>query len=96
MPRTDGLRATREVRQHLPTAKIVIVSQNDPWVVRRQAEGVHADAYVGKDKLAQQLIPLIARLFPEVISKHVFKKAAWGAHSARYRQASRRRRSVRR
>jgi signal transduction histidine kinase len=69
MPRMDGLQATREVRQHLPTAKIVIVSQNDLSVVRQQAEQVHADAYVGKDKLTQQLIPSIAGLFPEVISK---------------------------
>ena len=69
MPRMDGLRATREIRQHLPNAKIVIVSQNDPLVVRQQAEQVHADAYVGKDKLAQQLIPSIAALFPEVASK---------------------------
>jgi signal transduction histidine kinase/DNA-binding response OmpR family regulator len=67
MPRMDGLQATREVRQHLPTTKIIIVSQNDPLVVRQQAEQVRADAFVGKDKLAQQLIPSIAGLFPEVI-----------------------------
>lgn len=71
MPRMDGLQATREVRQHLPTAKIVIVSQNDPLVVRQQAEQVHADAYVGKDKLAHHLISSIAALFPEVIVKQV-------------------------
>ena len=69
MPRMNGLQATHEVRQHLPTAKIVIVSQNDPLVVRRQAEQARADAFVRKDELAQQLIPSIAGLFPEVISK---------------------------
>ena len=69
MPRMDGLQATGEVRQHLPTAKIVIVSQNDPLVVRLQAERVHADACIGKDRLAQQLIPSIAGLFPDMISE---------------------------
>jgi len=69
MPGMDGLQATREVRRHLPSAKIVIVSHNDPSVVRQQAEQVHADAYVGKDKIAQELIPSIAALFPEAISK---------------------------
>ncbi len=71
MPRMDGLQATLEVRRHLPTAKIVIVSQNDPLIVRQQAEQAHADAYVVKDELAQQLIPSIAGLFPEVIFKQV-------------------------
>jgi signal transduction histidine kinase/DNA-binding response OmpR family regulator len=69
MPRMDGLQATREVRQHVPNTKIVIVSQNDPAMVRQQAALVQADAYVGKDKLAQQLIPSIAGLFPNAISK---------------------------
>jgi signal transduction histidine kinase len=69
MPGMDGLQATREIRQHLPDAKIVLVSHNDPLVVRRQAEQVHADAFVGKDEIAQLLIPSIEGLFPEVTSK---------------------------
>jgi DNA-binding NarL/FixJ family response regulator len=49
MPRMDGLQATREVRQHPPTTKIIIVSQNDPSVVRQQAEQVRADAFCSVD-----------------------------------------------
>ena len=51
MPKMDGLQAAREVRRHLPTTKIVIVTQNDPSVVRQQAKQAGADTYVGKDKL---------------------------------------------
>ena len=68
MPGMDGLQATCEILQHLPAAKIIIVSQNDPSLVRQQAEQVHAAAYIGKANLAEQLIPSIARLFPDVIS----------------------------
>ena len=65
LPNMDGLQAAREVRSHLPAAKIVILSQNDSSVVRQQAEQARADAYLGKDTLAQQLIPSIAALFPQ-------------------------------
>ena len=65
MPHMDGLQAARELRRYLPTVKIVIVSENEPSVVRQQAHQVHADAYVEKNRLAQQLIPSISTLFPE-------------------------------
>jgi PAS domain S-box-containing protein len=62
MPRMDGLEATRILRQELPKSKIVIVSHNDPIVVRRQAEDVDAAAFVGKSDLAKSLLPTIDRL----------------------------------
>jgi signal transduction histidine kinase/DNA-binding response OmpR family regulator len=65
MPHMDGLQAARELRRYLPTVKIVIVSENEPSVVRQQAHQVHADAYVEKNRLAQHLIPSISTLFPE-------------------------------
>lgn len=63
MPRMDGLRATLSVLQQLPETKVIIVSQNDPSVVRRQAAEVRAHAYLVKDALAKELIPSIEKLF---------------------------------
>jgi len=59
MPRMDGLQATRAIRQALPGTKVIIVSQNDPVIVRQQASGVDASGFVGKDELARSLIPAI-------------------------------------
>ncbi len=62
MPRMDGLEATRIIRRDLPEAKVVIISQNDPAIARRQAEEVDAAGYVAKSDLAQSLLPTISRL----------------------------------
>lgn len=59
MPRMDGLEATRILRQELPKSKVVIVSHNDPVIVRRQAEEVDAAAFVGKSDLAKSLLQTI-------------------------------------
>ena len=59
MPRLDGIQATRAIRQSIPEARVIIVSQNDPGVIRQQAEEVHAQGFVTKSDLAQQLIPMI-------------------------------------
>ena len=61
MPRMDGLEATRIIRGEVPHSKVVIVSQNDPAIARRQAQAVDAAAYVAKGDLAKHLIPTLAR-----------------------------------
>jgi PAS domain S-box-containing protein len=59
MPRMDGLQATRAILQALPYTRIVIVSQNDPEIVREQASEVAAHGFVSKADLAQQLVSMI-------------------------------------
>jgi signal transduction histidine kinase/ActR/RegA family two-component response regulator len=59
MPRMDGLEATRILRKDLPDCQVVIVSQNDPAVARRQAHAVGAAGHVTKSSLAQTLIPTL-------------------------------------
>ena len=63
MPRMNGLDATRILRREVAESKVIIVSQNDPEVVRQQAEEVDAAAYVAKRDLADQLLPTLDRLF---------------------------------
>ena len=62
MPRMNGLEATQAIRRELPEAKVIIISQNDPRVVRQQAAAVRAHGYVGKADLSRELVPMIERL----------------------------------
>ena len=53
MPRMNGLEATRIIRQALPKSKVVIISQNDPAVARRQAQEVGAHGGIKPEKLSE-------------------------------------------
>jgi PAS domain S-box-containing protein len=65
MPRMDGVQATRIIRREVPESKVVIVSQNDPTLVARQAAEVDASGYVAKNDLLRQLLPTVDRLVAE-------------------------------
>jgi DNA-binding NarL/FixJ family response regulator len=57
MPRMDGAEATRIIRQDVPEAKVIVVSQNDPALFRHLAGQVGARAYISKATLARDLLP---------------------------------------
>lgn len=57
MPRMDGLAAARIIKQQLPHARVVMVSQYDLSLVRLQAGEIGADGCVSKDSLSRDLIP---------------------------------------
>jgi PAS domain S-box-containing protein len=61
----DGLQATRIIRQEFPESKVVIVSQNDPTLVAREATEVEASGYVAKSDLSRQLLPTVDRVVAE-------------------------------
>jgi PAS domain S-box-containing protein len=63
MPRMNGLDATRILRREVPESRVIIVSQNDPDVVCRQAEEVDAAGFVAKNNLSDELLPTLDRLF---------------------------------
>ena len=71
MPRMDGLQATRIIRRELPESKVVLVSQNDPTVVARQATEVDASGYVAKSDLSHQLLPTIDRVVAGIDGKRI-------------------------
>ena len=52
MKPVSGLAATRFIRDHFPTARIVIVTQYDDAELRAEAAKAGACAYVLKDELA--------------------------------------------
>ena len=62
MPRMNGLDATRVLGRELPDSKVIIVSQDDPDITRRQADAVHAAAYIPKCDVFQDLLPTLHRL----------------------------------
>jgi DNA-binding NarL/FixJ family response regulator len=62
MPRMDGVAATRIIRQHIPEIAVIIVSQNEPKLVARQAAEAHACGFIAKSELGNALVPLIHRL----------------------------------
>jgi DNA-binding NarL/FixJ family response regulator len=65
MPRMDGIAATRIIRQEMPEAEVIVISQNDPKVVARQARDVNARGYVSKSELGHSLLPMIRSLVEE-------------------------------
>src|SRR5215467_10376346 len=59
MPRMDGIQATRIIQREVPGSAIIVVSQNDPAVVRRQTAGIETSGFVAKSDLARDLVPAI-------------------------------------
>jgi PAS domain S-box-containing protein len=62
MPRMDGAEATRKILREVPESQVIIVSQNDPALMRKLADEVGARAYVSKANLVQDLIPAILKV----------------------------------
>ncbi len=73
MPRMNGLDATRVLRKDLPESKIVIVSQNDPAIVKVQARDVDAAAYISKIDVGQKLFPMLDRMFDKQACNRVLE-----------------------
>ena len=62
MPRMDGVRATRLIRQEAPETDVIIVTQNVPEMLRSEHAEIGARGFVSKAKLAQDLLPSIAEI----------------------------------
>jgi PAS domain S-box-containing protein len=62
MPRLNGLEATRIIRQEVPESQVILISQNDPTIVDRQAAKMDVRGYVAKADLSRDLLPAIDRL----------------------------------
>jgi DNA-binding NarL/FixJ family response regulator len=62
MPRMDGVQASKVVRQQVPEAEVILMSQNDPRVVRSQASEIGARDFVAKSDLSRALLSTIEKL----------------------------------
>lgn len=70
MPRMDGIAATRIIRREVPEAEVIMISQNDPKLVARQARDANARGHVSKSELGQSLLPMIHKLVEEKRAAH--------------------------
>jgi DNA-binding NarL/FixJ family response regulator len=59
MPRLNGLDATALIREELPTAKVVILSQHQPALMKQVALTAGAGAYVTKSEVSRELMAAI-------------------------------------
>jgi DNA-binding NarL/FixJ family response regulator len=66
MPGLNGLEVTRLLRQKVPGAKILIISQHDPVVLLPRAIEAGAHGCVDKGRLSTELLPAIASVMDAV------------------------------
>lgn len=62
MPRMDGVEASKIIREEVPEAKVLILSQNDPEILARQAAAANAHGFVSKSDVAERLLVLMKRI----------------------------------
>jgi two-component system, NarL family, invasion response regulator UvrY len=56
MPRMNGLEATRLIRKEMPGTEVLIISQNEPAMLRGQANEVGARGYISKSDVGRELL----------------------------------------
>lgn len=64
MPHLNGVEITRRLKALPQPPRVIIVSMYDAGEYRNQAEAVHADGFIPKAELGNELLPMIGRLFP--------------------------------
>ena len=65
MPCMDGLQATTLLRQRLPNTRIIIMTLDETEATKAIAHAHGAHGFVGKSRLAEQLLPEIRRVFQQ-------------------------------
>lgn len=63
MARLDGVGATRSIRALLPDTVLVGMSCHSREIVEKALLAAGADAFLSKDTLAQQLLPVVRQVF---------------------------------
>lgn len=66
MPRMNGAEAAAIIRRESPESKIIIVTQNDPELMRRHISEIGARGFVSKTTLSRDLLPAILRIIGDV------------------------------
>lgn len=59
MPRMNGLDAAGIILREVRESRILIISQNDPAVIRRQALEAHAHGFIEKSNIQRELIAVV-------------------------------------
>lgn len=72
MPNMNGLDASQIILREIRESRILIVSQNDPVIVRRQAMEASAHGFIDKLNIQRDLIPAVEG----ILSGHGQSKAS--------------------
>ena len=64
LPGMSGLEATRRIKQVLPRVRVVILTLYDTMEYRAEAGAAKANAYVLKQTMTTELVPLLKSLLP--------------------------------
>ena len=62
MPEMNGVEATKSIVSEFPQTRVLIISQNDPEITKRQAREAGAAGYVAKADLSRNLLSSIERV----------------------------------
>jgi DNA-binding NarL/FixJ family response regulator len=62
MPDISGLEVARRLRLELPAAKLLVISQHDPFLMLPSVIEAGGDAYLDKSRLATDLVATIKTL----------------------------------
>ena len=62
MPKMNGLDAARIILREHPKTRVLIISQNDPDIVRRQSVEANVHGFVAKSNIHRELIETIERI----------------------------------
>lgn len=65
LPGVDGLTLTRTIRSLYPSTTVIVVSQHPASIHARLAVAAGAFAYVEKDRVAADLLPVMRRAITE-------------------------------
>ncbi|HEY8052896.1 MAG TPA: PAS domain S-box protein [Steroidobacteraceae bacterium] len=81
LPQMDGVEAARTIRRERPETDVIIVSQNDPRLLSRQAAEVGARGFVSKSDLARSLLRTIDKVVDEQAAAQVQDRATAAANA---------------
>lgn len=62
MPRMDGAEATRRIRREVPETQVILVSQNDPALMRKIAAETGAHAFISKTDIVRELVSAVQKI----------------------------------
>jgi two-component system, response regulator YesN len=65
MPRCDGLMLVQRLHETFPAMKLIIASSDDGPAIQAASRQRGADAFIPKNRLAEDLADAVSRLFPQ-------------------------------
>ena len=65
LPKMNGIEATRRIKEAVPKARVVMVTSHEAPEYEKAAMLAGASAYVLKDRMNSELIPVVAKLFSQ-------------------------------